>query len=414
MRILVDGLNLARPTGTGIATYTRNFITQAAACGHEIDIMLGHDRPSLTEHEATPLDSILTAGPVAKRSLRSVRRFYGAVKTSVRPCVRSIPISSEGRSLPVRHAWQVQELYANAVAAFRRFGRFVELDIPGIDVAHWTSPIPVRLRNAKNIYTIHDMVPVRRPDLVLGNPKHSENLCKKIAETGDLILTVSECSKSDIVDILDVSPDKVVNTYQSLEEGFWQERLGNDDSLPGEMKRRGYFLFFGAVEPKKNILRILRAHQAAQTGLPLVLVASPGWASDDVWKEIHAYCKAPGQPCLLLTYLPRQELMALVANARAVVFPAVYEGFGLPALEAMALGTSVIGSTTGSLPEVIGQAGVLVDPNSIDELAEAMRLLAADSELAERLSASGKKQAALFSPVEYRTNMSRALARLVP
>lgn len=411
MRILVDGLNIALTTGTGIATYARNFITQAARCGHDIDIILGNnwERPIPCGDHLT-LAQALQRPERGKRSFRAVRRYCGAVRNIVYPRLHRTALTIDDLGLPVQNAWYGRELFANAVAAFRRFGRFTELDIPGIDLVHWTCPVPLRVRGARNIYTIHDLVPLIRPELVLGNPDRMQQLCMEIAANADRLLTVSERSRSDIIERLSVDAALVVNTYQSLEEVFWsQPQEVSSPDLPAGLTNRGYFLFFGAVEPKKNVGRIIEAHRDTRINLPLVLVASPGWASHDLWKEIERYSEGAGGRCVLLQHLPRKELMALIRNARSVIFPSLYEGFGLPALESMALGTPVIGSTAGSLPEVIGNAGLLVDPFSVAELTEAMLKLERNAYLAAKLAANGLTQAARFAPDKYRKRIKALL-----
>lgn len=410
MRILVDSLNLVLSTGTGIATYAGNFITNAAACGHEIDLILGNNWPySRKPHQPVLLKEALAPAPRPRKICPPIQRLYGELRTCFAPRINDIPIIHEDNGLPVRHAWQVHQLYRNAMTAYKRFGRFTELDIPGIDVAHWTSTMPIRVRNAVNVYTIHDMIPVTHPEFVLGNNQLNKNLFQSIGNSADLIFTVSENSKKDIIKSLSCYADKVINTYQSIETDFWKVPSTTSAHLPANLVKNGYFLFFGAVEPKKNISRIIAAHCQSHTTLPLVLVASQGWGCDDVWKEIHNYaCNGSGR-CILLQYLPRADLVNIIAEAKSVVFPSLYEGFGLPVLEAMALGTPVIGSTVGSLPEVIGQAGLLVNPLDVQGLANAMDRMEYESGLADSLVHKGKLQADKFSNTAYRKRLSVAL-----
>ena len=113
-----------------------------------------------------------------------------------------------------------------------------------------------------------------------------------------------------------------------------------------------------------------------------------------------------GQTIMRLDYLPRELLAKLIRGARAVVFPSLYEGFGLPVLEAMQLGTPVITSTTSSLPEVAGDAGLLVDPYDVGALVEAMRRLDADEALGRAMSARGLEQAKLFSRGRYQERLT--------
>ncbi|MCE2565385.1 glycosyltransferase family 1 protein [Komagataeibacter sp. FNDCF1] len=412
MRILVDSLNLGLSSGTGIATYTENFIKNAVKCGHEVDLVLSSNgHYSKKAHRGVTLADALTPAPEPGGILRPVKLLYGEIRTCFAPRVNNIPLVNQEKFLPVRQAWQVPRLYRNAMMAFKHFDRFTELDIPGIDVAHWTSPLPVRVRNAINIYTIHDMIPATMPEFITGNIRLNRRLFRRIADIADFIFTVSENSKKDIVNFSSCDENKIINTYQTIEKYFWTPPSSVPAALPDNLRNKGYFLFFGAVEPKKNVGRIIAAHRKANVTLPLVLVSSTGWGSQDVWKEIHDYCNEGNNRCIVMKYLPRHGLVNVIANAKSVVFPSLYEGFGLPVLEAMALGTPVIGSTAASLPEVIGDGGLLVDPLDTAALTQAMEQMEHVPGLADSLAEKGRRQANRFSPEAYRHRLSEALTR---
>ncbi|AEH62386.1 glycosyltransferase family 4 protein [Zymomonas mobilis] len=407
MRILVDSLNLSLPFGTGITTYTNNFITNSVECGHEIDILLGNN----TSHfgNCSSLNEILFFSNKKKSTLGPIQRFYREIKTCFAPRVNEISFVRSQNDLPINHAWHIRQLYRSAMAAFKHFGRFTELDIPGIDIAHWTSAMPICIRNAINVYTIHDIVPLLYPEFVLNNHLLYKKLIFSIDKKSDFILTVSENSRKDIISILGCDNSKVINTYQSIENGFWNKPFKNGKEIPEGLEEKKYFLFFGAVEPKKNIARIIAAHKESKTKLPLVLVVSQGWGCDDVWEEINNYSNDGSRRCIVIKYLQRDDLINIISHAKALIFPSLYEGFGLPALEAMALGTPVVGSTEGSLPEIIGQAGILVNPLSVEELKNAIIQLEYNPELTKKLIQAGKDRAIFFSNSAYCKRLSSAL-----
>ncbi|MFD2498430.1 glycosyltransferase [Rhizorhabdus histidinilytica] len=223
----------------------------------------------------------------------------------------------------------------------------------------------------------------------------------------------------------DAAPDKVTNSYQTapvpaeLLARDPAEDAGVVEGLFG-LKRRGYFLFFGALDPKKNLARIIEAYLTSRSETPLVIVGARHWGTEqearifgDQKKGVSLYGEAAAKGLVQLDYLPREMLLRLVRGAKAVMFPSLYEGFGLPALEAIRLGTPVISSTISSLPEVVGEAGLLVDPYDAGAIAQAMRALDEDPALAARLSAAAPAQAAKFSDEAYRARLAAMYERVL-
>ena len=178
------------------------------------------------------------------------------------------------------------------------------------------------------------------------------------------------------------------------------------------LKRNGYFLFFGALDPKKNINRIIEAYLASGSETPLVLVGARDWGMAEEKKSLADGVSIQGHSIsddriMKLDYMPRALLFRLIRTAKAVLFPSLYEGFGLPALEAIQLGTPVISSTTSSLPEVVGAAGLLVDPYSVPAIAQAIGKLDSDEALRRQLIAATPAQAGKFSDAHYRARLTQ-------
>jgi len=141
-----------------------------------------------------------------------------------------------------------------------------------------------------------------------------------------------------------------------------------------DLEAGGYFLAVGAIEPKKNVGRLIEAYLAADAQRPLVIAGPRAWRADGGLRLLEGGhgAQLKGAECIRrIDYLPRDHLMTLVRGARAVLFPALGEGFGLPLLEAMILGTPVIAASAGALPEVSGEAALLIDPYDIDAMANA-------------------------------------------
>jgi len=181
-----------------------------------------------------------------------------------------------------------------------------------------------------------------------------------------------------------------------------------------------YFLFFGAIEPKKNLGRLIEAYLSIQSETPLVIVGATAWQSDDELRLLpkgdsaaNVYGRNVAQRIIRLDFLPRGLLLRLIRGARAVLFPSIYEGFGLPVLEAMQLATPVLTSCTSSLPEVAGTAARFVDPYDIASISEGLLDIDGDAALRARLIEEGPVRAAFFSEERYRTRLDDMYARVM-
>jgi glycosyltransferase involved in cell wall biosynthesis len=211
-----------------------------------------------------------------------------------------------------------------------------------------------------------------------------------------------------------VEETRITNTYQAVNipehiRGRPDDEVAAQVSSVFELDYRGYFLFYGALEPKKNLGRVVEAYLASGSRLPLIVVAGHSWLGDDETRlldQIDKDVKEKQKRIRRFDYMPFPMLMTLVQGARAVLFPSLYEGFGLPVLEGMTLGTPVVTSTASSLPEVAGDAALMVDPYKVDEIREAIRALDADSGLWAEMRERGLRRAPHFSMDTYRERMS--------
>jgi glycosyltransferase involved in cell wall biosynthesis len=184
-----------------------------------------------------------------------------------------------------------------------------------------------------------------------------------------------------------------------------------------------YFLFFGAIEPKKNVGRMIEAYLASGVTDPLVIVGKKAWKSDEELRllfeneHVRYLLTQDGvtrtrHRVQLVDYASFPLLVSLIRGAKAVLFPSLYEGFGLPALEAMLLGTPVMTSNTSSMPEVVGDAAIQVDPYDVRAMVDSIRALDTDADLRGRLAEAGPRQASLFSPERYQMRLRDAYARV--
>lgn len=430
--IMIDGYNLGLEKGTGVATYGRNLSREIHALGYRTEVLYGANASSGPDPLLREVSFFDMGQPNASRLTRFIRRSRVLATSPLGRKAVEIPLTgavvSKGLQsrLPYFDAlWNSPNVFDIGYDHFRRYDTL--LQVKGLTtpaVMHWTYPVPVTVPGAKNIYTLHDLVPLRLPYTTGDVKRRYLRLARKIVAEADHIVTVSETSRRDIINLLDCPEEKVTNTYQSVEipakfadkpEDMLRREVEGAFGLPF----RGYYLFFGAIEPKKNVAGLIESYLSSQVAAPLVIVGSPSFRAETELRFIGAAqasytasVDSPRDRIRRFDYAPFSLLVSLIRGAKAVVFPSLYEGFGLPVLEAMLLGTPVITSTEGSTPEVAGEAAVLVDPYDNGALTEAIRTVEADADLRGRLSEAGRAQAAKFSPEAYRRRLADLYGRL--
>ncbi|WP_158298549.1 glycosyltransferase family 4 protein [Sphingobium sp. AM] len=406
----IDGYNLALKHGTGIARYGRNLLQAIRNIGYETGVIYGQNIDWRLDDKMTAIAFQDHERPFSKKKTKLI---FESLKMFFNPRYKTIEINlnndkNHKNNFQPDFIWNIENLYIYSSFIFRHTRKFTEIDIPGIDIMHWTYPIPVRLKSAKNIYTIHDMIPLKFPKFTLDKKDYLYDLMKVISLESDKIVTVSETSKKDILEILDIKrDDHVFNTYQN----FHDNKTSPETSKKiinniFNLEYKSYFLFYGSWEPKKNIGAMIRAYMLSGTETPLIIVGGDGWGDDNERELFDFLPETSKQNVHRYKYVPDDVLEALVVGAKILIFPSLYEGFGLPVLEAMSAGTAVITSNRGSIPEVTGNACVLVDPHDVDGLSRAVAQLDHDIELRLRLEKAGLRQASLFSTAQYERRLA--------
>jgi glycosyltransferase involved in cell wall biosynthesis len=347
-------------------------------------------------------------------SLRSLTSPFGRVARAIAASGEVIRRQVEPSAPPCDGVWAVRDLFHGANRGYGALGRFTPLRFSGSDagtpdVVHWTSPLPIRASKTHNLYTIHDLVPLRLPFATLDNKRRFLSLCREICATADKVVTVSEHSKRDLVRILGIDEARVTVTYQSVELpdtllARTDEDVAREIAGVFGLDWRGYFIFFGAIEPKKNLARVIEAYLASGVDAPLIIIGGKAWLDEDETQMLDE--ELADDRIRRYEYLPFPLLTSLIRGARATLLPSLYEGFGLPVLESMLLRTPVLASTAGSLPEVAGDAAVLVDPYDTQAIRSAIIALDADADLRAELSDRGLRQAAKFSPENYQERLA--------
>lgn len=258
----------------------------------------------------------------------------------------------------------------------------IESLIGKIDIFHssdWTQP-PTR---AVKVTTIHDLVVYKYPETshpyIVAVQRRRLNWVKKEC---DKIIAVSESTKKDIVEILHIPANKVKVIYEAI----------NMKKGAVKKQRKPYILVVGTQEPRKNIGRLIQAFQEVKNkDVDLVIVGKYGWGPS-------TSLRVKDEKVKLLGYVPDEELADLYTNASVFVFPSLYEGFGIPVLEAFNCDCPVVTSNISSLPEIGGQAAVYIDPLSIDDIAEKIDfVLSLSSSKRTEIIKAGREQSQKFS-----------------
>ncbi|MEK7793951.1 MAG: glycosyltransferase family 1 protein [Candidatus Hydrogenedentota bacterium] len=268
------------------------------------------------------------------------------------------------------------------------------------DVYHATNYYLAPTRSAKRVLSIHDLTFIVRPewcsDVIV---RLFGKRTPRFAAEADAIITGSEASKKDIVERLGIVSNKVVVTLYAADPACRPvERTRALEEVRRELALEApYFLYVGTLERRKNVANIVRAFGRIAADVPhsLVLAGGPGWGESEIDEAIRA--GAFSDRIVRPGYVRAGLLPSLYSGADGFIFPSRYEGFGLPVLDAMTCGCPVVTSTSSSLPEVAGDAALIVDPEDVDALAECMRQIATDAELCDTLRAKGRAHAAEFS-----------------
>ncbi|MBC8163390.1 MAG: glycosyltransferase family 4 protein, partial [Roseiflexaceae bacterium] len=265
------------------------------------------------------------------------------------------------------------------------------LKLSGADVFHGVLNVTPLFSPIPSVVTIHDLAFWSFPQTFRRvNRAYLTWATKVAAKQSAYILAVSEATKREIVRYLDIPPERIVVTYDAADARFQPADL----ATLAEFRRRAglpaqFILFLGTLEPRKNIPTLIDAYAriAASTDAPLIIGGGKGWLYDEIFARVEQL--GLGEKIRFAGYIPNEDLPLWYAAATVFVFPSIYEGFGMPLLEAMACGTPTVTSNRSSMPEVVGDAGLQVDPYNPEELGEAMLRLLNDAELRAELRERG-------------------------
>ena len=276
------------------------------------------------------------------------------------------------------------------------------------DIYHYPNfDLPV-FQPYNSIFTVHDLTYLKHDDLYM-NGRWIKNFYTKAimslaARKSKKIIAVSASTKSDLLEILKVPEHKVDVIHEGLDEIYFNGSLSNtrSDFFNKNFALNDgaeYFLFIGERRPHKNLVRLIEAFfifkQRAPNKIKLVIGGKKYASYDEPERKVQELNLT--NEVIFLGYIPEDDLQLLYKNARCFIFISIYEGFGIPILEAMACGTPIITSNISAMPEVAGEAALTVNPYNVDEIAEVMHQLTCDSNMSQRLVDTGLKRVKNFS-----------------
>jgi glycosyltransferase involved in cell wall biosynthesis len=275
-----------------------------------------------------------------------------------------------------------------------------------VDIFHSTDFVLPPVRQARTILTVHDLTFMRLPECAeTGLRAYLSKVVPRSIERADLVLADSQSTKNDLIELLGVSPDKVEVVYAGVERRF--RPMEGEMALQRVKRRYGldfpFILSLGTLEPRKNFAGLVEAYALmrgkgqgrGRRELKLVIAGGKGWLYDEIFAKVEEL--GLEDKVIFPSFVTDEDLPALYNLAELFVFPSLYEGFGLPPLEAMACGTPVITSDRPSLPEVVGEAGLMVEATDGEALAGAMERVLTDENLRREMREKGLKQAEKFT-----------------
>jgi glycosyltransferase involved in cell wall biosynthesis len=292
---------------------------------------------------------------------------------------------------------------------FSRTYRFFPSDLSEFDIFHSTfHPIPEfkNYKHLKRFLSVMDLIPILFPqfyDQKEGHRQYLINILNSI-KSDDRVFCISESTKNDLCDYLKIHPGRVKVTHLAASKLFYECR----DSLRIKMiktkygiPKGRYVLSLNTLEPRKNIKSVISAFAQTVTeekigSLNLVLTGTKGWKYESIFDEISKYPSLKNR-IIFTGYVDDDDLAPLYSDALVFVYPSYYEGFGLPPLEAMQCGCPVISSNKSSLPEVVGDAAIMVSPDDLDSISQGILDIYRNKNLYEMMKKKSLARAKLFS-----------------
>jgi glycosyltransferase involved in cell wall biosynthesis len=274
----------------------------------------------------------------------------------------------------------------------------------GLDLLHSPDFIPPFKRNYKSVITVHDLAFLLYPQFMTKEAARYYGQIDQAVRSTDHIIAVSHATKQDLSKQLGVPDEKVSVIYEGINPHY--NPMDKNKAAAAVEKRwglePGFIFFLSTLEPRKNVPNLLKAYhmlrQRYKSKVKLVLAGKPGWLFEEIDETVQQLQLE--KDAIFLGRVTDQEVNWLYNTASMLVYPSFYEGFGLPPLEAMHCGLPVIASQIKVMPEVVGDAALLVDPHDVESLAISMNRVLSDDTLRQELILKGQKRAAQFSWIQ--------------
>jgi glycosyltransferase involved in cell wall biosynthesis len=384
------------PEKAGVHTYGVELLRHLSVIDHPPELTLVD---ALGQRSLREVLSVVDLGMSDCSFARGFKlRYLSCRECRKWPLLRSHPITRAIDGFTVGALWDF-------VRTSPRLARYlVPHAVNGLDVCHWSNQTFLPLLGPASVTAILDTIPLSQPQLCPEDlVRHEYVRLSMIKRFATRVIAISEHTRRDIVthvgipsDQIDVIPLAANESFQPPRDRDGQERLLRDYALT----RGDYVLYVGTIEPRKNLVRLAQAFKSTirSSQLPttkLVIAGKRGWLTKSIDEGLAQV--GLGNRMLLLGRVPQENLPSLLNGAAVVAYVSLFEGFGLPPLEAMACGSAVVASNTTSLPEVVGDAGLSVDPYNTREIADALTAVLSNSQLRTELQNRGLRRAAQFS-----------------
>jgi glycosyltransferase involved in cell wall biosynthesis len=322
--------------------------------------------------------------------------FYASPAGAPAHALPPLPRNFRARHLPFDDVWLARVWHR------ARLPLAVDWLTGPIDLFH--SPdftLPPTRRGTRTILTVHDLSFVRDPGSAMPVLRaYLNQVVPRSVARADLVLADSQATRADLVELYGADPHKIEVLYSGVNEAFQPVR----DPVRLEAVRAKYglgggpfILAVGTLQPRKNYVRLIQAFATlpGRGDLRLVIAGGKGWLFDEIFTEVERL--GLGGRVIFPGFAADEDLPALYSAASVLAYPSIYEGFGLPILEAFACGTPVVTSTASCLPEVAGEAALMAPPTDVDALRDALRRVLEDADLSLKLVAAGRERAKQFS-----------------
>ncbi|MEY4745225.1 MAG: hypothetical protein RL272_1170 [Candidatus Parcubacteria bacterium] len=351
MRVIADIRPLMEPRRSGVGTYAAEIVKALARRGAHEYALFANGRTA-----AVPSDVPRPSARVSHRFSRYPNRLLNA-----------------------------SFAFLGAPTIERLAGPADVLYMPNLNFAATRLP---------TIVTVHDLSFVRYPQFFSAKQRlwHAAVGTASLLRRARTVVAVSKHTKADVIETFGIAEDSIVVAGPGVGPAFVPQPDAEKERVRKKLGlSRPFFLFLGAIEPRKNITGLIEAYERVDAGLDLVIAGGKGWLYEDIFRRA---ADSPKRGRIkFIGYVDGADKPALYAAAAALVYPSFYEGFGMPPLEAMAVGTPVVASRVSSLGEVVGDAGLLVDPRDSEDIASAMTAVMADPRLAAELGRRGRERA---------------------